>query len=103
MWSLLLDEIELTKHSLNLKTYSPNMLGVLKFELKGKKIKMQSSNTVSGIIDVDHEETVTGATGSVNNVSTLWSLLIGQRTRLLTSTLYPFLLAEDYLQLLKCL
>ena len=95
VWSPLLDEIELSKHTLQLHTYSPEMLNGLNFELKGTS--MLPAETVPSIINMDHNMALNIgiATSAEGNTSEYWSALLGHRAFVTHKYALSALVAED--------
>ena len=98
VWSPLLHEIELSKHSLDLRMYSPDKLDALDYELKGTNM-FPRGGTSTTLIDVDHNPvSLVGAAVSVDNTSTIWTGLLGHRTTVSQTYSLSLSVAEDLLR-----
>ena len=95
VWSPLLHEIELSKHSLDLRPYSAYMLDGLDFELKGTTILPSSS-----ISTIDTNSKVVSKIGASisSNVSTYWTELLKHRIVVAGKYALSYLVAEDLLR-----
>ena len=95
LWSPLLDEIELSKCSIKLHPYSPNLLDVLKFELQGSDVLPIGGSVSPVMVGVNHD--TISSIGFESNVSTLWSRLLGQKTTISHKYALSILVAQELL------
>lgn len=94
VWSPLLHQIELSKRSLHLRSYSPDMLDGLDFELSGASMLPKADiSTFNG------SEAVSDMRASVSsNISTYWTELLGYKTIVADEYALSYSLAEDVLR-----
>jgi hypothetical protein len=96
VWSPLLHQIGLSKHSLHLRPYSPDMLDELDFKLSGASMLPESD--ISTVVDATTCEAVSEMRVSVSsNVSIYWTKLLGHRTIVADKYTLSYSLAEDLL------
>lgn len=96
VWSPLLRQIELSKRSLDLRPYSPDMLDGLDFELNGAS--MLSRGDISTVHTNSGEATSEIRASASNNASTYWTELLGHRTIVADRYELPYLVGEDLLR-----
>ena len=93
VWSPLLHQIELSKRSLDLRPYSPDMLDGLEFVLDGASVRPRSSIST---IDTNSQTIVSEMKASVS--STYWTEVLRHRTIVADKYTLSYLLAEDLLR-----
>ena len=97
VWSPLLHQIELTKSYLYLRSYTPDMLDGLDFELNGAS--MLQEGDISTVVDANDGEAVSEMkTSASSNTSTYWTELLGRRTIVADKYALSYSLAEDLLR-----
>ena len=95
VWSPLLHQIELSKHSLNLRSYSPDMLDGLEFVLDGTSMRPRGSIST---VDTDGEALSEMTVAERSNISTHWTEQLRHTTIVVNKYELSNILAEDLLR-----